>query len=333
MKTPKKSLSDFATIVSDLFKTTHSFMQETQSSIRNLEIQVGQLSSKIPERPFNTLPSNIEVNPREECKALTMRKKAELKKEDAAKDLKEEEAPEETGSALVHASVVMKELEIQDLQNVQKETKDERLAQFLAVFKKLQINIPFAEVLEKMLPYMACLKSVFSEKKALRGYETVVLTKECNALVQKKLPQKSLDPESFLIPCTIRTITFEKVLCDLGSSINLMPLSIMKKLGIQEAQPTRISLKMADKSLKPAYRVVEKVHVKVEDLYLPADFVILDTGEGKDNSNILGRPFLAIGRALIDVEIGEIVLMMHEDYLLFKIPKPQPLSDKGGTRI
>ncbi|XP_016167507.1 uncharacterized protein LOC107609953 [Arachis ipaensis] len=119
---------------------------------------------------------------------------------------------------------------------------------------------------------MACLKSVFSEKKALRGDETVVLTKKYSALVQKKLPQKSSDPRSFLIPCTIGTITFEKALCDLGSSINLMPLSVMKKLGIQEVQLTRISLEMVDKSLKRAYGVVENVLVKVEDLYLPADF-------------------------------------------------------------
>ncbi|XP_016206448.1 uncharacterized protein LOC107646808 [Arachis ipaensis] len=132
--------------------------------------------------------------------------------------------------------------------------------------------------------------NAISEKKELRGDETVVLTKECSALVQKKLPPKMLGPRSFLIPCTIGTITFEKVLCDLGSSINLMPLFVMRKLGIQEVQPTRISVEMADKSLKRAYSMVENILVKVEDLYLPVNFVILDTGEDKDNSIILGRP-------------------------------------------
>ncbi|XP_016195548.1 uncharacterized protein LOC107636562 [Arachis ipaensis] len=188
-------------------------------------------------------------------------------------------------------------------------------------------------MLENKHPYMACLKGIFSERKALRGDETVVLTKECSALVQKKLPQKLPDPGSFLIPCTIGTITLEKALCDLRSSINLMLLSVMKKLRIQEAQPARILLEMADKSLKRAYEVVENVFVKVEDLYLPVDFVILDTGEGKDDSIILGRPFLTTERALIDVERGELVLRIHEDHLLFKIPKPQPLSDKGGTSM
>ncbi|QHN86441.1 Retrotransposon gag protein [Arachis hypogaea] len=179
---------------------------------------------------------------------------------------------------------------------------------------------------------MAYLKSVFFEKNALREDETVVLTKECSALVQKKLPLKMLDPGNFLTPCTKGTITFEKALCDLGSSINLIPLSVIKKLGIQEAQPTKISLEMADKSLKRAYELVENVLVKVEDFYLPTDFVILDTGKEKDDSIILRRPFLPTGRALIDVERGELVLRMHEDYMLFKIFKPLPLS-KGGTSV
>ncbi|XP_015960809.1 uncharacterized protein LOC107484782 [Arachis duranensis] len=197
-----------------------------------MEVQVGQLSKRVPERPSNTLPSNTEVNLREECKAFTMGKKAKPKEAHATEDLKEEKAQEENGSTLLHALVVVKEPEVQHPQKLQRETKDEQFTHFLKIFKKLQINISFAEVLEKMPPNMACLKSALSEKKALKGDETVVLTKECSALVQKQLPQKMPSPGSFLIRCTIGTITFEKALCDLGSSINLMPLSMMKKLGI-----------------------------------------------------------------------------------------------------
>ncbi|XP_016168509.1 uncharacterized protein LOC107611060 [Arachis ipaensis] len=222
-------------------------------------------------------------------------KEAEPREMHAAEKLKEQKAQEETGSTMLHAPMVAKEPE--------------------------------------MPPYMACLKSILSEKTGLKGDKTVVLTKECSALVQKRLPTKMPDPESFLIPCTIGTITFEKVLCDLGSSINMIPLSVMKKLGIQEAQPTRISPEMADKSQKQAYKVVENVQVKLKDLYLHVDFVILDTGEDTNDSIILGRPFTATIRALIDVERGELVLRMHEDYLMFKIFKPQPLSDKRGTSM
>ena len=80
--------------------------------------------------------------------------------------------------------------------------------------------------------------------------EPPLLINELNTLVQQKLPQKKLDPGKFLIPCIIGTMTFKKALCDLDSSINLMPLSVMEKLGIFEVQAARISLEMADKSIK-----------------------------------------------------------------------------------
>ncbi|QHN77320.1 uncharacterized protein DS421_19g651610 [Arachis hypogaea] len=96
--------------------------------------------------------------------------------------------------------------------------------------------------------------------------EPPVLTKKLNALVQQKLPQKLPDPRRFLIPCTIEIITSEKALCDLGSSINLMPLSVMERLGIFEVQATKISLEMTDKSLKKAYGLVEDVLVTIENL-------------------------------------------------------------------
>nr|XP_025703748.1 uncharacterized protein LOC112805600 [Arachis hypogaea] len=112
-----------------------------------------------------------------------------------------------------------------------------------------------------------------------------------------------------------------------------MPLSVMKNLGIQDVQPAKILLEMAEKSLKRAHGMVENVLVKVENLYLPADFVILDTGEDRDNSIILGRPFLATAKALIDAEKGELDLRLNKDHMLFKIPNLQSPSDKGGTSV
>ena len=113
-------------------------------------------------------------------------------------------------------------------------------------------------------------------------------------------------------------MTFEKALCDLGSGINLIPLSVMEKLGIFRVQAARISLEMADKSMKMAYGQVEDVLVKVEGFYIPADFIILDTGKDEDESIILRRPFLATIKAVIDVDRGELVLQLNEDYLVFK---------------
>ncbi|XP_057747121.1 uncharacterized protein LOC130966348 [Arachis stenosperma] len=206
-------------------------------------------------------------------------------------------------------------------QRLQKETKDKQFLKFLEVFRKLQINILFAEVLEQMPLYVKFMKKLLSKKKPLKGDETVVLTKECSVIIQNNLPRKMSDPRSFQIPCTIGSTTFENVLCDLGASINLMPLSMMKKLQIQEAQPLRIALQMADKSLKPAYRLVENILVKVVKFFLPIDFVILDMGEDESASIILGRPFLSTGRALIVMEEGELVLKVHNEQLVIHVFK------------
>ncbi|XP_057723945.1 uncharacterized protein LOC130939894 [Arachis stenosperma] len=227
-------------------------MAETRSFIWNLEIQVGQLSKRILEAPSNTLPSNTAVNPKEECKAVSMEAEAEPKGAPATKELKKNKAQEDTKSIPMHVPLEMKEPEEQPSPTLQEKPEDEQLAQFLAVLRRLQVNISFTELLEKKPPSMACLKHAISEKTALKGDETMVLTKECITLVQKKLPQKLPDTGSFLILCTIGTITFKKALCDLGSSIILMPFSVMRKLGIQEVQPIKISLEKTDKTLKRA---------------------------------------------------------------------------------
>ncbi|XP_015945182.1 uncharacterized protein LOC107470305 [Arachis duranensis] len=238
----------------------------------------------------------------------------EPKEDPAIEELKEIKAHEETNNVTLHAPLLREEPEEDSSSDEEEKSKEEQIARYLAILRKLKANSSYTEALEE-------------EDKP------VVLAKECNALVQKKLPQKMPDPGSFLILCTIRTISFEKALCDLGSGINLMPLSVMKRLEILEVQCAIISLEMADKTLKRSYGMVEDVLVKVDDLYIPVEFVILDTGDDRNESIILGRPFLAIAKAIIDVERGDLVLRLHEDCILFKIPNPQSSADRESTIV
>ena len=97
-----------------------------------------------------------------------------------------------------------------------------------------------------------------------------------------------------------------------------MPLSVIEKLGIIEVPPALFSLKLADKSVRQAHGLVEDVLVKVKGLYIPADFIILDTRKEEDECIILGRPFLATAGAVIDVNREELVLQLNGDYLVFK---------------
>ncbi|KAL5548894.1 hypothetical protein UlMin_004125 [Ulmus minor] len=144
-----------------------------------------------------------------------------------------------------------------------------------------------------MPKYAKFLKEVLSNKRRLEANEKVMLTEECSAILQRKLPPKLKDPGSFTIPCTIGDFEFDKVLCDLGASINLMPLSIFRKLGLGEVKPTTVSLQLADRSIKHPRGIIEDVLMKVDKFIFPADFIVLDMEEDREVPLILGRPFLA----------------------------------------
>ena len=143
--------------------------------------------------------------------------------------------------------------------------------------------------------YAKFMKEVMSKKRKLEDYETVKLTEECCAILPRKLPQKVKDSGSFTIPCTIGDSTFDKALCDLGASINLMPLSVFRKLGLEEVTPTTISLQMVDRSLTFPRGIIEDVLVKVDKFIFPVDFVVLDMEADREIQLILGRPYLATG--------------------------------------
>ncbi|XP_061352256.1 uncharacterized protein LOC133297181, partial [Gastrolobium bilobum] len=181
------------------------------------------------------------------------------------------------------------------------EIKKQQYSKFLDIFKKLQINIPFTEALENMPNYAKFMKDLLSRKRKLQECETVTLTEECSAIIQKKLPPKLKDPGRFSIPCNIGNMEVKNVLCDLGASINVMPLFMMKKLGITEVRPTKTIVQLADCFTKQAYGIIEDILVKVDKFIIPVDFVILDIEENFTIPMIFGRPFLATSGALIDV--------------------------------
>ncbi|XP_016168634.1 uncharacterized protein LOC107611193 [Arachis ipaensis] len=156
-----------------------------------------------------------------------------------------------------------------------------------------------------------------------------MLTEECRALIQKGLPPKLEDPGSFFLPCAIGIMTINKAMCDLGASINLMPSSLVKKLCIEEVKPVQMSLELVDKSVICHRGVIENLLVKVDKFIFPADFVVLDSDEDEGDSIILGRPFLATARAIIDVEQGELTLRMHDESITLNVfPGTQLIDEK-----
>ncbi|GJS00354.1 DNA-directed DNA polymerase [Tanacetum coccineum] len=134
-----------------------------------------------------------------------------------------------------------------------------------------------------------------------------------------KLPSKEKDPGSFTIPCNIGHLHIDNALAGLGASISLMPYTMYEKLGLWEPKPTRISLELADRSIQYPWGIAEDVLIKIDKFVLPIDFVILDMREDFRISIILGRPFLATARAMIDVFNKKITLRVGSEEVIFDI--------------
>nr|GFA72589.1 reverse transcriptase domain-containing protein [Tanacetum cinerariifolium] len=147
----------------------------------------------------------------------------------------------------------------------------------------------------------------------------VPLNENCSAILLKKLPEKLGDPDKFLIPCNFPGMDVCHALVDLGASINLMPLSIWKKLSQPELTPTRMTLELADRSITHPKGVAEDVFVKVGKFHIPTDFVVVDFEADPRVPLILERSFLRTDRALIDVYGEEITLRVNDESVTFNL--------------
>nr|XP_016454675.1 PREDICTED: uncharacterized protein LOC107778863 [Nicotiana tabacum] len=169
------------------------------------------------------------------------------------------------------------------------------------------------DALREMPGYAKMMKDLMSRKFDFQDISTVTLTQTCSAVVTRPMAQKMSDPGSFTIPCTTGSYAFAKALCDLGASINLMSLAMYTKLGIDRARPTSMLLQLADHTVKRPTGILDDVLVQVGKFVFPADFVILDCQVDEEIPLILGRPFLATGRALIDCETGELKIRLNDE--------------------
>ena len=179
--------------------------------------------------------------------------------------------------------------------------------------------MPFTEVVTQMPLYAKFIKEILSKKRRIAEEGVVNLTATCSAVIKKNLPEKMKDPGSFTIPCVIGEFEFQKALYDSGASINLMPLSVARKLSLGELTPTIVTLQMADRIMAKPKGVIEDVLVKVGKFIFPVDFIILDMEEDSQVPLLLGRPFLATGAALIDMQKGVLTLRVGEEAADFNL--------------
>ncbi|GKF03515.1 DNA-directed DNA polymerase [Tanacetum coccineum] len=170
-----------------------------------------------------------------------------------------------------------------------------------------------------MPKYAKFLKGLLSNKTRLEEACIVTMNERCSAVLINKLPSKEKDLGSFTIPCDIGHLHINNTFADLGASISLMPYTMYGELGLGEPKPIRMSLELADRSIQYLRGISENVLIKIDKFILPIDFVILDIREDFKISIILGRPFLATARAMIDVFNKKITPRMGNKEVIFDV--------------
>nr|GEX08647.1 reverse transcriptase domain-containing protein [Tanacetum cinerariifolium] len=176
------------------------------------------------------------------------------------------------------------------LKQKQQEKDDIQIQKFWNMFKQLHLNITLAEALVLMPKYQKLLKALLSNKEKLQELANTPLNENCSAIILKKLPEKLGDPGKFLIPCGFSELKC-KALANLGASINLMPLSVWKKLGLPDLILTQMTLELANRAICTPDGIARDVFVPV------------------------GKPFLRTARALIDVYGEEMILCDGDERL------------------
>jgi len=160
------------------------------------------------------------------------------------------------------------------------------------------------------------LYAKFIKKKTIKHNETIDLTRESSAII-KKLPPKLGDPGSFSIPCVIGSKAIDKAMCDLGATISLLPLSLFKRMGIGELKPTKVTLRLVDRTNIHPVGFIENIPIEIRGIYIPTDFIVLDMDEDDQVPIILGRPFLVTAGAMIDVKGGMFAFRVSDEMVGF----------------
>ena len=193
-------------------------------------------------------------------------------------------------------------------QALRKKKSSVNQTEMLEVLQQVKVNIPLLDIIKQVPTYAKFLKDLCTVKRGLNVNKKAFLTEQVSAIIECKTPVKYKDSGCPTISVNIGGISVEKALLDLGASVNLLPYSMYKQLGLGELKPTSITLSLADRSIKIPKGTIEDVLIQVDRFYYPVDFVVLDTEPVAVGPNhvpiILRRPFLATSNAIINCRNG-----------------------------
>ncbi|GKB26394.1 reverse transcriptase domain-containing protein, partial [Tanacetum coccineum] len=323
----------------DLKTQLETVAKNHQASIQNLETKFDRLADKHSGRPSGSLPSNTQPNPKghnsKACQPPQSRNEhvdvvfirsdksynPPVNPNDQQNDSRnpinfnsDEENEEPTpqpktqNSKSVNETLLPKPYKpkIPYPQRLRKEKMEAQYGKFLDMIRAVRINVPLIDVLARMPNYRKFLKELISNKHKIEQISATFLSDESSAMIQNKVPPKLRDPRSFLIPCDFNKTISCNALADLGASINLMPYSLYAKLSLETLKPTKMSVRLADRSFQYPVGIAKNMLVGVGKFIFPADFVILEMEEYSKVPLILRRPFLHTADAS-DFAVGAVL--------------------------
>ncbi|XP_070005671.1 uncharacterized protein [Nicotiana sylvestris] len=329
------------------------------TSIRNLEVQMGKISQSLNTRPKVALPSDTVVNPNDgkstghamavitrsgkggneptSSKRQLVDEEQVVKEEEILNNVEQsnddvridiedsmEETQEEVNPYRDHI-IDMPEPVVQKAkaplpeppppypQRLAKQNDENLFKKFIQMMKSLSINVPLFEALEKMPGYAKSMNDLVTKKQSM-NFKTIKMSHQVSAIVHSMAP-KLEDLGAFTIPCIIGNAEFAKAFCDLGESINLMPYSVFKTLGIGQPRPTSMRLQMANRTMKKPLGVIEDVLVHVDKFILLVNFLIFDCEidyEVDSTLVVLKKRKKAIRWTLADIRGISPVFFMHK---------------------
>ena len=315
------------------------------SSLKNLEHQFSQLATSVVKLESQCkLPSQNEVNANHIACSVTLKNGKELEDPPSWSRYAHSTAEPEIVQNSDSVPAAKKSSQTPSFivrppfpQRFQKSNKERDDKEILETFRKVAVNIPLLDAIKNMPSYEKFLKELCTNRKKLAENEKVQMAQNVSAIIQKKLPPKCRDQGMFSIPCRIGNVYIEQAMCDLGASINVMPLSLYSTLNAGELKKTNLILRLADKSYVYPKGVLEDVLVQVDGLVFPADFYVLDMKDDhseKRHDILLGRPFLSTAKTKINVYEGTFSMEFDGEVVKFNVMKsPNEVSSVCKVEI
>nr|GEV42925.1 reverse transcriptase domain-containing protein [Tanacetum cinerariifolium] len=335
---------EFKNEIQNTMKTQQTVLMDQQNAFQNnlQNMLIGFFQNQA--LTLGTLPSNTISNPKGEMKAITTRSSVAYKgpsiptnpkkvvDEKPRRQHKEQTNFQGSTAHIQPSAVPIPEPDVPNTlpkpnitypsrlndQKLRKKSTNQ-MEKFFQIIQDLHFDISFADALLLMPKFASAIKSLLANKDKLFNLSKIPLNENCSTMLLKKLPEKLGNLGKFLIPCDFSGMDVCHALAYLGTSINLMPLSIWKKISLPELTPTWMTLELADRSITRPKRVAKDVFVKVGKFYFPTEFVVVDFEVDPRVPLILGRSFLRAGRALIDVYREEITLRVNDEAVTFNL--------------